>query len=407
MRHSINPNAILGEAYVLAPMAGGAGGPTVVQNEGNKPTTAGGVIPFRRATTPRTAIITPTAGTVSAVQQPIQIVVEGTGYMIGINLSVHIETAANAAAVAYQEDAPWNALTSVILSDVTGELVNTDGYGLYLQNVYGGWGTATSLTAQSTDTKVFEKLAGAVGRGGSVQAHLRVPVAIRTRDYLGAVGNQDRSIKYQLRTDFNTTAGLYSVAPTTPGALSINRTYESITVPGPVNAVGIPQQTEPPNHGVLAFWTQSRSPSDPVGGSTVNHYISRLGNTIRMWVLQLRSNGSRATAELNMPSRIQLLLGDTNIFTEDTFYRRRVMYDRYGFDVVASGTQGCLVYDFALDILPLVGGEAGLDWLWSNGLANAQFQITYPAGFGAANNSLIIYTHDLIVPDDVDIYAAA
>lgn len=391
--------------FPFAPEAG-AGGPAVVQNEGNRPQSSAGVIPFRRATTPRTAIITPTASTVSALQQPIQIVVEGTGYMTGIDLSVDIETAANAAAVAYTEDAPWNALTSIVLSDVSGELVNTDGYGLYLQNVYGGWGAPTGLMAASTDTtNVFEKLGGAVGRGGSVHFHLRVPVAVRTRDFLGAVGNQDRSIKYQLRDDFNNTAGIYSVAPTNPGAITIARTYESITVPGPVNAVGIPQQTEPPKHGVLAFWTQSRSPSDPVGGSTVNHYISRLGNTIRMWILQFRSNASRATAEANMPTRIQLLLGDTNIFTESTDYRRRIMYDRYGFDVIASGTQGCLVYDFAEDILPLVGGEAGLDWLWSNGLANAQFQITYPAGFGAASNSLIIYTHDMIVPDNVDIYA--
>lgn len=384
-----------------------AGGPAVVQNEGNRPQSSAGVIPFRRATTPRTAIITPTAGTVSAAQQPIQITVEGTGYMTGIDLSVDVETAANAAAVTYTEDAPWNALTSVVLSDVSGELVNSDGYGLWLQNVYGGWSTPGSILSQSTDTvNVYERLAGAVARGGSFHFHLRVPVAVRTRDYLGAVGNQDRSIKYQLRDDFNNTAGIYGVAPTNPGAITIARTYESITVPGPVNAVGIPQQTEPPKHGVLAFWTQSRSPSDPVGGSTVNHYISRLGNTIRMWILQFRSNNSRATAEANMPTRIQLLLGDTNIFTESTDYRRRIMYDRYGFDVIASGTQGCLVYDFAEDILPIVGGEAGLDWLWSNGLANAQFQITYPAGFGAAANSLIIYTHDMIVPDNVDIYAA-
>jgi hypothetical protein len=326
--------------------------------------------------------------------------------MVGINLTVTVTTAANAAAVAYNEDAPWNALTSIVLKDTSGELVNSDGYGLYLQNVYGGWVSATSLTRQSTDAMVYLLTAGAVGTGGSFKFHLRVPVAIRTRDFLAAVGNQDRSIKYQLRDDFNTTAGLYSTAPTTPGVIRIDRTYESITVPGPVNAVGIPQQTEPPKHGVLAFWTQSRSPSDPVGGSTVNHYIARLGNTIRMWVLQFRSNGLRATAETNLPGmRIQLLLGDTNIFSEPVEYRRRVMYDRYGFDVQASGTQGALVYDFAEDILPLVGGEAGLDWLWSNGLANAQFQITYPSGFGSTNNSLYIYTHDLIVPDNVDIYA--
>jgi hypothetical protein len=333
-------------------------------------------------------------------------VIEGTGYFTGLNLDVRVTTAGNAAATAYVEDAPYSFLDSIVLSDPSGELVNVTGYDLYLHNVFGGWHSPGGLLRVATSTEVYQLVSGAGATGGSFRFHLRVPTAIRTRDFLAAVGNQDRAVKYQIRDDVAVGTAVYSTPPTTPGTFIINRTYESITVPQAANAMGVAQQTVPPKRGVLSFLTRQRSPSDPVGGSIVNHYLPRIGNTIRYWILVFRSNNSRATAEANMPTRIQLLLGDVPIFTEDTAYRRKVMYDRYGFDVIAAQAQGVLVYDFEQDVLPFAGGEAGLDWLWSAGLVNAQFQITYPTGFGAAANSLIVNTADMIVPDDVDVYAA-
>ena len=208
-------------------------------------------------------------------------------------------------------------------------------------------------------------------------------------------------MRYQLRSDFAPSASIYTVAPTNFGTITINRFYESVTVPGRTNAQGTPQQIYPPKFGVQHFLTRSVSPSVPTGGSTVNHYLSRIGNTIRGFILVFRSNGSRATAEANMPTRISLLLGDTVLFTESTALRRQLMLKRYGYDA----DNGVLCYDFMSDLLWETGSEFGLDWLWTAGLVNMQFQITYPAGFGTVNNSLVIITDDLIVPAEVDVYA--
>jgi hypothetical protein len=78
------------------------------------------------------------------------------------------------------------------------------------------------------------------------------------------------------------------------------------------------------------------------------------------------------------------------------------MRQRYGFDA----PPGVLVYDFMTDIVPWVSGaELGVDWLWTNGLANAQFTNTFPAGMGSTNNSMVVITDDLLIPPGVDVYA--
>lgn len=378
-----------------------AAGPEVPRTEGAKPT-AGGVIPFRRATTRRTALSIPSAGTVTAAQQPIQVTVEGTGYMTGIVIEVVVTTAGNGAATAYQPDAPWCAIPSIVLSDTSGEYVNVDGFGLYLQNKYMGQYTHATLDSATADTSIYSVTAGAGATGGSFNFFLRIPPAINDRNFLGLIGNQDRAYKLQLRDDFAPSASIYTVAPTNAGAIQINRFYESVSVPARQNAQGIAQAIYPPKWGVQHFITQTINPgSAPLGGSTVNHYLPRIGNTIRGFILVFRSNGSRATAEANMPTRISLLLGDTTLFTETTGYRRQIMRQKYGFDADA----GVLVYDFTNDFLLSSGSEFGLDYLWTAGLVNMQFQITYPAGFGAANNSLIVITDDLIVPDGVNLYS--
>jgi hypothetical protein len=93
-------------------------------------------------------------------------------------------------------------------------------------------------------------------------------------------------------------------------------------------------------------------------------------------------------------------IGDTTIFNESVAYRRRVMWDRFGFDAPA----GVLVYDFTTDIVNRAGAEFGDDWIWTQSVVNMQFLISYPSGFGSTNNSLTFLTSDLIIPPNVDPY---
>jgi len=371
--------------------------------EGAQPVPAGGSIPFRRATTFRTARLEQTSiAALPAAEFPIQIQVEGSGYMFGIDVEFDIETAANAAAVAYHEDAPWSALSSIVLGDVNGELVNLPGIHLRFVNLYGGW--SSSNDQASTDVQVFEQVSGAVGRGGSVHAHLFVPVGLNRRTLIGIVSNQDRAQKYNLRT--NTAAGgvgqIYTTAPTTPGAVTIARTYENYAVPASHNAQGVPQEQTPPKFGVLNYATQTVSPNIPTDNTTQNHFLPRLGNTIRMIILVFRdgnTSAARTNSEANPPSLIKFVLGDTPIFAETAGYRRRIMRDRYGFDAPA----GVYVFDWTTDIVNRAGSEFGDDYLFTLGLSNAQFEISYGAGW-AANSSLTIITHDMIVPPGVNLY---
>lgn len=374
------------------------GGPNVPQTEANQ---GGGTVPFRRATTFRTSTLPPTGPVaMTAAQQPVQQVVDGSGYIYAIDLDVSCATAANAAVVAYNEDAPYNALASVVFGDVNGDLINLTGFNLFLVNRYGGY-TYIPL-ANSADATVYGLTAGNGATGGSFRFHLQVPIALNHRSLLGLVANQDRAQKYQITDDIASSGVVYATPPTNLGNVTIRRTYENYSVPAAQNANGAAQQQQPPKFGVLHFLTQSINPTVPAGGGQVPHYLPRLGNTIRYMILVLRSNGSRATAEANLPTQIAFKLGDTPIFTETPAYRRTLMFRRYGFDAPA----GVFVYDFITDILRIAGDEMGEDYMFTTGLVNAQYEITYPAGFGAANNSLTVITDDLLIPANVDIYAA-
>jgi hypothetical protein len=397
--------AFVGVAHAQGAQTYPVGGPGVPQAQANEP---GNMIPFTRATTPRAQAQDTTGPTVqTAAQQNIEITMQGSGYAYGMDIDVNLVTSANAAVVAFTEDGPWSVLASIIFKDVQGELVNLDGFSLRLANLYCGYRTTredvTGGTAASTDTQVFQAVTGAGGTGGSIRLHLWLPIATNRRDLIGVLGNQDRAMRYQLRTDLAPSASVYATPPTALGSATIRRTYHSLTVPDPENGNKAKQEREPAKFGILHFTTKNRNVGIPSGGSTVNHPLARLGNTIRVIILVLRSNGSRATAEANMPTLITFKFGDIPIFSETPAARRMTMFNRYGFDAPA----GVYVYDAITDFILSAGAELGEDFWWTNGLVNAQFEIAYPAGFGAANNSLDVITDDLQIPDDVDFYASA
>jgi hypothetical protein len=328
-------------------------------------------------------------------------------------------TAANAATVAYFEDAPWSSFTGVVFRDVNGELVNVSGFSLRVANIYGGWigqdrawdnftlppVTASALTK---DAQIASLVSGSGGTGGSYNMHLWVPVGLNRRSLWGLLGNQDRAQKYSLRLDTGSAAAaatgpIYTTAPTTQGTYAITRMYENYAVPAPQDANGHAQQQIPDKFGIVNFITQSVNPSVPVGGATVNHYLARLGNTIRFLSLILRSNSTRLNAETaaNLPTQIQFNLGDTPINVETPAYRRALMLNRYGVDA----PQGVYTYDALTDFAAAAGYELGDDYFWTSGLVNAQFLISYPAGFGSTANSLTVVTGDMLVPQNIDLYA--
>lgn len=353
-------------------------------------------VPFRLATIERTETLPGFTYTLTSATQPDSHPIEGVGYMFGVMLDVVATTAANAAVTAFFEDAPYSALAQVTLSDPSGDTVNLQGYDLFLLNLvhkqyaYRETDGSTEITTQTT---------GAGATGGSFSFQLRVPAAINRRTLLGLLGNQDRSVKWTLRHDIASGAAaasgpIYTTAPTNAASVALNRIYENYALPPAVGPAGS-QMIYPDGWGSVSFNTATSDSTLPTGGSTMNHYLSRIGNTIRYIILVFRINGVRATVNTvaNNPTRIRLKIGDTDLFNESWRYRRGEMYRRYGFDF----PNGVIVYDAMHDFVPGSGSELGMDWWNTQNVNTAQFEIAYPAGFGSTNNSLRFITSDLVL----------
>jgi hypothetical protein len=248
---------------------------------------------------------------------------------------------------------------------------------------------------------LYVATAGAGGTGGSAKFLLPIPIGINRRDLLGILPNQDRGQKYQLRTDIAASTDVYGTSPTTLGSVNIRRWYDNYAVPAGQNAQGHQQQIVPDKLGVVHFITQTLSESIPAASSTVNHYLRRVGNNvIRNIILVFRDNGSRTTAETHMPTKLTYKWGDTTLFSVDTAYQRWVMREEYGFDAPA----GVIVFPDITDVLNIAGGESGQDYAFSAGLVNAQFEITYPAGWNAVS-TLHFIVDDVLVPEGMDLFA--
>src|ERR1035437_498082 len=203
---------------------GAVGAPAIVGQSLDSNTQGG--IPFRRATTGSTDRLQVITGTVSTAIQRFDQSIDGSGYLYAVDIDVQVTCGGNSAAVAYNEDGPYNFLNSVVLRDVNGELINLTGYHLHLLNLYGGY-TPTLSRESSLDTNVYQKVTSTGATGGSFRFHLYAPAGINRRTLLGLVGNQDRAQRYSLRTDLDNTATVYSTAPTAAGAFTITKIYEN------------------------------------------------------------------------------------------------------------------------------------------------------------------------------------
>src|SRR5262252_293327 len=73
------------------------------------------MIPFRRATVERSTVLPGESVALGAAYTSIERTVEGTGFLYAIRIGLQAITSGNAATVAFQEDAPWNALGLITL----------------------------------------------------------------------------------------------------------------------------------------------------------------------------------------------------------------------------------------------------------------------------------------------------
>lgn len=386
-------------------------------------------IPFRAATIERVDTLTAFSSTaMTASTQRQEKTIEGAGYIYGIYIDAQASSATSTAAsvAVYAEDAPFNVLDTLIIRDVNGEIASLQGYHAFIANLCNGWaketpatglaqgnalpssavGTGGVGTSASQDANIVSNV-GSVGlastgtsAGGNFRFPLRVPVATNRRDLLGVLANQDRAQKYSLRADIAASGAVFSTAPSSLPNVTFNLFYEQYSVPLANAPDGSPQEQFPPTFGTVHFTTQTVSEAAPSNGSQINHFIRRVGNTMRWLALVFRSTTtgggtpSRGNADANPPTNLQMKLGEDSVFNESWNYRRGIMFERYGFDM----PRGVLVYDWIHDFGPFAGYELGDDLVHSQALVNANIRVNYPTTSNTwqSGSTLTLVTDDLI-----------
>jgi len=224
-----------------------------------------------------------------------------TGWLKYIWLDVTITVAANAVAtVTFAENYPANILGNIQFNDVNNEAIfgPFDSYTAALVVKYGGYFNAEDPFTAST----YYRVAGTSTNAAAGSAHfsLLIPLEIVRRDPIGPVASVNNTAALTLVMSLNTSANLFSAAPTSAPSVRIRGTQLFYWEPKKADKAGRPISQSPPAAGTTQYWTQG---NQPVSGGTNNIQLpTALGYPWRSYLFMLvRTSGTRANGQLDWP----------------------------------------------------------------------------------------------------------
>jgi hypothetical protein len=232
-------------------------------------------------------------------------------YLRGIWIQSVCVTSGNAATVAFAGDGPWIAYQSVTFQDANQKPIvgPFDGYTLMLVNKFGAY-----FSLDPRASAIYSATTGAVGAGGSWTFVLYVPLEVVNRDALGALQNKSSSSAFQLLLTINTSANIYTTAPTSAGTVTTTCFEDGWVQPKQSDLTGTPLSQAPPQLGTTQYWT--RGSYNALNGSQQIQLNQGLGYPIRnfMAVNYDVSNSTRATGDTDFPTIFQLLFKGTSMW---------------------------------------------------------------------------------------------
>lgn len=223
----------------------------------------------------------------------------------GLWIATTCTTSANAATVVFTGDGPLNAYSAVTFQDANEKPIigPFDSYTLADVNKFGGYQSLGDVRASSQ----FLATAGAGATGGSFQFVVYVPLEAINRDGLGSLQNQSSASTFTLKLTLNTSAAIYSTAPTTLAPV-ITKIYED----GWWKSNKAGASTTPPKAGTTQYWT--RGSYNSLNGAEQFQVSQGLGYPVRMYMLMNYDvgNSTRATGDTDFPDPFQVIFKGTS-----------------------------------------------------------------------------------------------
>lgn len=273
---------------------------------------AAAVIPFTRAAREKSFLSFDTGALVAQAAAALQvspIQLPAAGFLKFVEIVVQGITAANAAAVTFAADAPFNCLNYCSLTNSAGDTIITPmtGYQVFLINKYGAVGNEPPFADPRGDTN-FSVTAGAGATGGSFTYQLRIPLELDPRDAYGAIPNLASNKAYNLQFILSATNTIYGTPPTTAPTIRIQGTAYFWSQPFAQTPFGTGQATAPDADGSVSMW---RLQTAPVTAGDRYVTLTNVGNVIRLWIYVLRNAaGARVVTATDWPAISQLILNN-------------------------------------------------------------------------------------------------
>ena len=331
--------------------------PTMAQSKGKSAAGVGGAVPFVHAAHEHIEQVR--LGAVTAVPGPttqfFNLNVPSFGFIR--NLLLIITTSGGTAGPGVLAgDAPQNVFSELTFLDTNGAPLYGPlaGWDAWCAHKYGGYTYNNDPTAQPDAL-----LTGVV----TFAFILRIPIEINANSGFGSLGNMNSAASYKLRIGLNTSANIWSTAPTTAPTVNVDVYMECWTAPDAYDAFGRPQETEPPSHGTSQAWSKQTVTLN-AGANQI--LLTRMGNLIRNIIFVVRSNTGARQPLANLPTPLTVQWDSRQMFVEDVKIRRMYMAERYqqlspvaattGPGIIANGPEnGLLVYSYMHDVLSHAG----------------------------------------------------
>ncbi len=375
-------------APTITPTTNGGTGATSVSpaaaaNPGGGQAAPAGLNPFPRASYLYREImydqtITNTAGGVSA---PIALV-PSYGFLRSVLFKVTLSTVGGTPSF-LNTDAPFSIFSSIILREPNGfQLVNTDGYGWYCLNKYGGYRGAN-------EPKSWQ---GYSSTPTSATFFLRIPIEIDVRDALGSLANQNTGNQFAIEMQLATIAQVWSATtPPTGYTIRIQAWAEDWDQPA-LSTLDTPNQTAPMALGTTPQW--SRQQYQFSAGQFLIQF-RKVGLYLRnlLWVFR---DGSGVRQEY-FPAYATLMLDSQVLDHVDISQFRQQMSERYGYfgtlDAAGAQDTGVFNYDFTHDFTGRPGFETRQQWLYTLPSTRLELSGVFPAA-----GTLSVYTNEIAAP---------
>lgn len=293
------------------------------------------------------------------------------------------------------EDAPWNVLQNLALTEPNGAYIVQfpSGYELLLANKYGGY-----FPAFGSDPRA-NPIFSAIDAEGNFTWSAIIPVQVSGRDALGALPNQDSAGQFKFRATLSASATVYSNIPDIALPTVRVRVWLHAWDQPEVQSAGMVNATAPPASGTTSFWQVQSGITVNAGENVLE--LKRKGNYLRQIIFVLRRAGtSRANGQSDWPAETRFLRDAFPARYYNDLVWRTLMWQRTGYrgtaDTLNAPENGIRFHDYMHEF------DGGLGYenrdLWQPTRGSTRLEI---AGSFANAGTMTVITNDVAIAEDV------